>query len=114
MVVSIFIEVTMFMVVVMMVVAVSSVAKVSITTKPPSETSTESPGQSRSLLKPMRLHVRSEAVHLKVILKVVNVKVVLILWVDLALVVETRHHNHQKRQNLSSREIGLYSIVYTI
>ena len=112
MVVSILVEVTMFMVVVMMVVAVSSVAKVSITTKPPSETSTETPGQGRSLLKPMRLHVRSEAVHLKVILKVV--KVLLILWVDLALVVETRHDHHQKRQNLSSREIGFFSKVYTL
>ena len=47
-----------------------------------------------------------------VILKVV--KVVLILSVDLALVVETRHDHHQKRQNLSSREIGFFSKVYTL
>ena len=102
MVVSILVEVTMFMVV---VVAVSSVAKAAITTKPPSETSTETPGQGRSLLKPMRLHVRSVVVHLKVILKVALV--VLILEVDLTLVVKTRHgsrhHHHQKRRNLSSR-----------
>ena len=104
MVVSILVEVTMFMVVVIM--AVSSVAKAAITTKPPSETSTETPGQGRSLLKPMRLHVRSVVVvHLKVILKVALV--VLILGVDLTLVVKTRHgsrhHHHQKRRNLSSR-----------
>ena len=104
MVVSILVEVTMFMVV---MVAVSSVAKAAITTKPPSETSTETPGQGRSLLKPMRLHVRSVVVvvHLKVILKVALV--VLILEVDLTLVVKTRHaprhHHHQKRQNLNSR-----------
>ena len=85
--------------------AVSSVAKAAITTKPPSETSTETPGQGRSLLKPMRLHVRSVVVHLKVTLKVALV--VLILGVDLTLVVKTRHaprhHHHQKRRNLSSR-----------
>ena len=106
MVVSILVEVTMFMVVVVVMVAVSSVAKAAITTKPPSETSTETPGQGRSLLKPMRLHVRSVVVvHLKVILKVALV--VLILGVDLTLVVKTRHgsrhHHHQKRQNLNSR-----------
>ena len=105
MVVSILVEVTMFMVVVVVIMTVSSVAKAAITTKPPSETSTETPGQGRSLLKPMRLHVRSVVVHLKVILKVAHV--VLILGVDLTLVVKTRHaprhHHHQKRQNLNSR-----------
>ena len=105
MVVSILVEVTMFMVVVVVIMAVSSVAKAAITTKPPSETSTETPGQGRSLLKPMRLHVRLVVVHLKVILKVALV--VLILGVDLTLVVKTRHaprhHHHQKRQNLNSR-----------
>ena len=105
MVVSILVEVTMFMVVVVVIMTVSSVAK-AITTKPPSETSTETPGQGRSLLKPMRLHVRLVVVvHLKVILKVALV--VLILGVDLTLVVKTRHaprhHHHQKRRNLSSR-----------
>ena len=105
MVVSILVEVTMFMVVVVVIMAVSSVAKAAITTKPPSETSTETPGQGRSLLKPMRLLVRLVVVHLKVILKVAHV--VLILEVDLTLVVKTRHatrhHHHQKRQNLNSR-----------
>ena len=105
MVVSILVEVTMFMVVVVVIMTVSSVAKAAITTKPPSETSTETPGQGRSLLKPMRLHARLVVVHLKVILKVAHV--VLILEVDLTLVVKTRHgsrhHHHQKRQNLNSR-----------
>ena len=104
MVVSILVEVTMFMVVVMMV-AVAGVAKIAITTKPPSETSTETPGQGRSLLKPMRLHVRSVVLHLKVTLKVAHVMLILVM--GFTLVVNTRHaardDHHQKRQNLSTR-----------
>ena len=107
MVMSILVEVTMFMMVVV-VVAVSSVSKIAITTKPPSETSPETPGKGRSLLKPMILHVvqRLVVVHLKVILKVAHL--VLILVIGLSLVVNTGHaacrrHHHQKRRNLSTR-----------
>ena len=105
MVVSILIEVTMFMVVVVMVVSVSSVPKTAITTKPSSE-STKTPRQGRSLVIPMRLRIRSVVVHMMVILEIVYM-MVLVLWMGLVLVVNTRHTaiycHHQKRPNLRTK-----------
>ena len=77
MVVSILIEVAMLMVM-MVMVAVSRVSKVAIATKPPSETC-KTPGEGRSFLKAVRLHIRVVVIHLIEIWKVVHMVVILVV-----------------------------------